>query len=176
MTEREKISYFKEIFKRNYQRLFLYALYMTSNDEDARDIVGEVFRKVLENYERIALDNIDSYLFISTKSQSIDFIRHRKRNTEMMKYFLEHNEVNERSFDSYNEKLDAILEVIHTMPDKTQQIMKLCYLEDMTYKEVGELTGLAPSGVKKHILKGLKTIREKFNVNYKKGKAPNGNP
>ena len=172
MTEREKDLYFKDIFKRNYQKLFLYALYMTSNEEDARDIVGEVFRKVLENYQNVELDYADFYLFISTKSQSIDFIRHRKRNTDMMKHYIEDTDVNEYNLDSYNQRLDDILEVIHTMPEKTQHIMKLCYLEDMTYKEVGEVTGLAPSGVKKHILKGLRTIREKFNVNYKKGQAP----
>ena len=172
MTESEKNLHFQEIFKRNYQKLFLYALYLTGNEEDARDVVGDVFRRVLENYHGVLLSQVDSYLFTATKSHCIDLIRHRKRTHEFVKYYNGQNDLDEQTFESYDQRLDDILETIHAMPEKTRRVMELCYLEDMTYKEAGELVGLAPSGIKKHILKGLQTIRQKFNVNYKKGAAP----
>lgn len=172
MTEQEKEQYFKEIFKRNYQKLFLYALYLVGSEEDARDIVSDVFRKLLENYPSVLISKVDSWLFIATKTRCIDITRHRKRNQDFIKYYLEHNDVTESTFDTYDQRLDAIIEVIGQLPEKTKHVMEFCYLEDMTYKEAGELLGLQPSGVKKHVLKGLQTIRERFNIDYKKGQAP----
>ena len=172
MTEQEKDLYFKEIFKRNYEKLFLYALYIVGNDEDARDIVSDVFRKLLENLPVVMLSQVDSWLFITTKSRCIDMIRHRKHVSEFAKYYLESNDVNASTLSSYDERLDAIIEVISTLPEKTRSVMELCYLENLTYKEAGDMLGLKPSGVKKHILKGLQAIRERFNVSYKKGQEP----
>ena len=172
MTEREKDLYFKEIFQRNYEKLFLYALYLIGNGEEARDIVSDVFRSLLENLKVVLLSKVDSWLFVTTKSRCIDCIRHRKHINVFAKYYLENNDVNAFTLDCYDERLDTIIEIINQLPDKTRHIMELCYLEDMTYKEAGELLNLKPSGVKKHILKGLQYIREHFHVSYKKGKEP----
>ena len=172
MTEQEKELYFKEIFKRNYKKLFLYALYMTGNQEEARDIISDVFRKFLETYHTILYSSVDSWLFITTKTRCIDWMRRQKRVHEFAKYYVVQNDVSENTLDEYDQRLETVLQVMGTLPEKTRRVMELCYLEEMSYKETGEVMGLQPNGVKKHIMKGLQAIRSYFNVDYKKGQGP----
>ena len=155
MTEQEKELYFKEIFKRNYQKLFLYALYLTGDEEEARDIVSDVFRRLLENLQTVLLSSVDSWLFVTTKTRCLDWVRHQKCVHNFAKYYIEQDDVNVNTFDEYDERLDGVLTIMLQLPEKTRRVMELCYLEDMSYKETGEMMGLQASGVKKHILKGL---------------------
>lgn len=44
----------------------------------------------------------------------------------------------------------------------TDQILEMCYLKRMRYAEVAEALDISPNTVKKHIVKALKTLRERY--------------
>lgn len=69
--------------------------------------------------------------------------------------------------------LKKISELIHDMPQRTQFVLKQCYYEEKTYKEVAQMLDISTNGVKMHIMKGLETIRKYFGVKYKKGTDQN---
>ncbi|MBK1765008.1 MAG: helix-turn-helix domain-containing protein, partial [Escherichia coli] len=41
-------------------------------------------------------------------------------------------------------------------------VIRLCYREGMSYKDTAEELGISVSAVNKHIVKGLRTLREKL--------------
>lgn len=100
----------------------------------------------------------------------IDYLRKQER-TENNKqsYLSEVRNWNGAEEREKEERIKTIMRLIEQMPPQTRSIMEQCYLEKKTYREVALLTGLTESGVRKHIMKGLNTIREYFSVNYKKG-------
>ena len=50
--------------------------------------------------------------------------------------------------------------IARSLPEPTCTILRLCYWEKKTYREVAEQLGISPDTVKKHISKALRTLRE----------------
>ena len=67
-----------------------------------------------------------------------------------------------------DERLTDIKNVIKTLSPKTQLVFQECYINKRKYKEVAEELDITADGVKKHIIKALKTIREEIHKKYKK--------
>ena len=44
----------------------------------------------------------------------------------------------------------------------SDSVIRLCYREGMSYKDTAEELGISVSAVNKHIVKGLRTLREKL--------------
>ena len=62
------------------------------------------------------------------------------------------------------ERLQRIEAFIEQLKDPTKTILKECYYENKKYQEVAEDFGISTSGVKKHIMKALKMLREEFGI------------
>lgn len=171
MTKTERNNNFELIFKKNYKQLYLYSSYIINDFEAAKDVVSDIFCKLWNEYANVDLDKIDSYLFLAVRNKSFDFLRHKKVvNSYVETYIKEINICNSNSLKVYNEKLDHIYDLINKMPSKTRFVIEQCYLGDKTYKEVAAILEISTSSIKKHIMIGLKIIRNDFMVNYKKGK------
>ena len=78
-------------------------------------------------------------------------------------------EQNSDAHQESEERIKMIMAIIDKLPPLTQKVMELCYIEKKRYRETAEILGLSESGVRKHIMKGLDTIRKHFSVRYKKG-------
>lgn len=167
---RQKEQIYEDIFRRNYRRLYLYATCILDCWETARDIVGDVFAALWENYDFDSKPNIDSYLFSAVRNRCYDVMRHRR----VVEDYEEAVKIDEPCLEDewieYEERIQSILKVIHDMPPQMQIVFRMCYLEDKSYKEVAAALGISESGVKKHIVKGLARLRSYFNINYKKGR------
>jgi RNA polymerase sigma-70 factor (ECF subfamily) len=66
--------------------------------------------------------------------------------------------------DEREERIRRIEAFIEQLKDPTKTILKECYYENKKYQEVAENFGISISGVKKHIMKALKMLREEFNI------------
>jgi len=51
-------------------------------------------------------------------------------------------------------------EIAHSLPEPTRSILRMCYWDKQTYRQVAEHLGISPDTVKKHISKALRTLRE----------------
>ena len=67
-------------------------------------------------------------------------------------YYSEYSEEKERMVD----------EMMRQLHPPTDEILRMCYLEQMKYSEVAEKMGISTSTVKKHIMKALRTLRERL--------------
>ena len=116
------------------------------------------------------MDTALTYMYTHLQRLCIDYLKKQER-TENNKqsYLSEVRNWNGAEEREKEERIKTIMRLIEQMPPQTRSIMEQCYLEKKTYREVALLTGLTESGVRKHIMKGLNTIREYFSVNYKKG-------
>ena len=66
--------------------------------------------------------------------------------------------------DEREERIRRIEALIEQLTDPTKSILKECYYENKKYQEVAEKWGISNSGVKKHIMKALKRLREEFGI------------
>lgn len=170
---RQKELLYEHIFRRNYQRLYLYATCILDSWEAARDLVSDVFVTLWENYDFDQKQNIDSYLFSSVRNKCYDALRHRKVEDDYISSIPTDEPLDEYEWAEYEERIKSMLDIVYDMPSQMQAVFRLCYLENKTYKEAASILGISESAVKKHIVKGLAKLRLHFNINYKKGRGLN---
>lgn len=54
------------------------------------------------------------------------------------------------------------MDTLEELTPRTQQIVRLCYVERKKYREVAMELGISESAVKKHIMQALSYMRQKF--------------
>ena len=161
---------FENFFRENYARFYYYALRFIPEEETCKDLVSDTFSFMWERIENMQMDTALTYMYTHLQRLCIDYLRKQER-TENNKqsYLSEVRNWNGAEERKKEERIKTIMRLIEQMPPQTRSIMEQCYLEKKTDREVALLPGLTESGVRKHIMKGLNTIREYFSVNYKKG-------
>ena len=67
----------QEIYEKYYKALYLYALSLTGNSQDAEDLLQETFVKAFLSYK--ATGSIKSWLIIVLRNEYFNLVRKRKR-------------------------------------------------------------------------------------------------
>ena len=156
MTE-NKEKQMERLFRTNYERMYRLAFALLHDNEEARDMVSDVFSKLWEHDINEA--TASAYLMQSVKNACLNLIAQKKRD-ERLQRLLPLEEENDTRLE---ERWQATVHCIdHDLTPQTASVIRLCFGERMSYKETAEELGISTSAVNKHIVKGLRTLREKL--------------
>lgn len=155
---------FEGVFTENYSRLYYYALSFVNDSETCKDIVNDVFESVWDDYDRlISKGDIAPYLYSSVKNRCIDYIRRQAIEEKYIEFHLKGAELHTvYPNNETDDRLERVAEVVKRMPSRTRFILEECFYNKKKYKEVAEVLEITTDGVKKHIVKALKMLREEF--------------
>lgn len=158
MTDEE----FDELFRSSYQTLYRHAYSLLNDSEESRDIVSEVFVKILEAKDRDRA-NV-GYLMAMVHNKALDILRSKKVEDEARKMMLHDYQTFMLPDKNKEERLKDILHYVETeLTPQTQRIVQMCYNDKKSYKQVAEELNISIQAVNKHISKALRQLREKFN-------------
>ena len=137
----------ESLFHKEYlplaQTLYRIAFYMLESEVEAEDAVQELFAKVWESRDR--LDGIQSpkaYCIRMLKNLCLDRIRRAQ--------FLSFPEElpdkmcapgPDDTVDSRT-RLNKVMEAVKALPDRQRQVLLLRTVEDLSYEEIAERTGM----------------------------------
>ena len=165
---------FDSIYVNNFSRLFLFAKEYVLFDEEAENIVQDIFLMLWEKKDILRVDvSLTAYLFTLVKNKCIDFLRHR-----MVEQIYSENiqqEYNEElnvklfaleSFDhnfSSEEQIEILLRnAIDKLPERCRLIFIKSRIEGQKYKEIAEELNLSVNTVEGQISIALKKLREEL--------------
>ena len=165
---------FDSIYINNFSRLFLFAKEYVLFDEEAENIVQDIFLMLWEKREALRVDvSLTTYLFTLVKNKCIDFLRHQmveQMYSENVKH--EYNEeLNVKlfaleSFDhnfSSEEDIETLLRnAIDKLPERCRLIFIKSRIEGKKYKEIAEELNLSVNTVEGQISIALKKLREEL--------------
>lgn len=165
---------FDSIYVNNFSRLFLFAKEYVLFDEEAENIVQDIFLMLWEKREALRVDvSLTAYLFTLVKNKCIDFLRHQmveQMYSENVKH--EYNEeLNVKlfaleSFDhnfSSEEDIETLLRnAIEKLPERCRLIFIKSRIEGKKYKEIAEELNLSVNTVEGQISIALKKLREEL--------------
>jgi RNA polymerase sigma-70 factor (ECF subfamily) len=165
---------FDSIYINNFSRLFLFAKEYVLFDEEAENIVQDIFLMLWEKREALRVDvSLTVYLFTLVKNKCIDFLRHQmveQMYSENVKH--EYNEeLNVKlfaleSFDhnfSSEEDIETLLRnAIDKLPERCRLIFIKSRIEGKKYKEIAEELNLSVNTVEGQISIALKKLREEL--------------
>lgn len=152
---------FDELFRSAYPALYRHAYAILHDEEDSRDIVSDIFTALLEKRKQ-PLPSV-GYLMAMVHNRALDMLRHRRVEDEARVALLEEGET--LMLKPFNdERLDEILRFVEAeLTPQTQRVLRLCYDDKKSYRQVADELGISIQAVNKHISQALRKLRERFN-------------
>lgn len=152
---------FKTFFENHHDELFRYLKQKGVAKEAAEDLIQKAFIYIWEN--RAGIDETKSlraYLFRIAYTRMLNLFRdHSKfdKNQEVPDV----SEANSAADEDINRKeLNQTIEnAISAMPDKRQEVFRLCFLQEFTYKEAAETLQVSVKTIENHMGLALKDLR-----------------
>ena len=156
---------YETLFRRYYEPLFYYANKYVRLREEAEDVVQGVFSRLWEKRKSFKVDSVEvqPYLYTSVKNACFNFLKVRKRTTEVSETYLDtavaKTATPDEEFDR-NRMMARIHQALDALPAKRRAIFVMSRFEDKSYKQISEETGLSIKTVENHIGRALKELRE----------------
>lgn len=161
----EKISFRNNILPLK-NKLYRFALRITLNTEDAKDVVQETMIKLWKQKEKWdEMQSIEAYAFVICKNKAIDHTR--KPSTQTLDEYAKENVDNSsKPFDDVvtKDKLQHIKDIVNSLPEKQRCCMQLRDFEEKTYKEIAIVMNITEEQVKVNIFRARQAIKQKIKL------------
>lgn len=158
---------FTEIYNRYWKLIYAHVYKMLKSDEDAKDIVQEVFSGLWTKSASIKHHaNIAGLLYVAARNKVFDLI---EKNRVRFDYLGEIAVYLKDQADTQLETIDEkrILEIldreIANLPPKMRAIFEMSRKQDLSHREIATELGISEQTVKKQVQNALKVIKPKLN-------------
>jgi len=139
---------------------------MLESEEEAQDVVQEVFIKVWNGREQMGeVQNWEAWCMRLTKNLALDRLRSQQRKaTDGIEegFDIRADSLSPHEKTELGESMQRINQLIASLPEKQRQVIHLRDIEGYTYNEICEILGLDMSQVKVNLFRARNSVREKF--------------
>ena len=156
---------FRKLVDIHMDSIYITALRITADEDDARDIVQETFIKVWEKRKSIRGSNsFRSYIMRIAINKCYDLLRRRKsrRETNGVEYTSVINELadsNRADYKLNNEEAISILNaLVKRLSPRQRIVFTMVELEELSHDEVAEITGMSKTSIKSNLSHARKKI------------------
>lgn len=161
---------FDTIFKKYHHQLFLYSLKFVSNNDDALDIVQEVFTAVWEKGKyKLDEKHLKPFLFNSVKNSCLNFLKHQsviQKHINFEKQALTELELcyyksGEKSMIE-KEDLRKIYSAIDSLSDKHKEVLTLSRFDGLNNTQIAEKLNTPIRTVETRLYRSLSKLEQKL--------------
>ena len=159
-------SLYNFFFNKYYPKLIWFALLFVKQHNAAEEVVSDVMLSIFKKRKKLAkTDNIDGYIFISVKNQSLKYLRKRKRqiyidNLESVTDLLMTTSPSPEYEYLENEFHQIVKSTIDSLPPKRKLVFKMIKEEGLKYNDVANLLDLSVKTIETHMGLALKSLHE----------------
>jgi len=153
---------FRVFYERYWERLYAHVYAALQDDDEAKDIVQDIFIQVWNNRATLYVENtFEPYLFKSAKNQVFSLYRNKKFKLDKEEELIERLGRLEETDDRLMEK--ELNTIIDAELDKMPVYVRLCYQlsrkEGKSIREIAEKLSLSEQTVKNYISESLRRLR-----------------
>lgn len=153
---------FKELYFRYRNELFITASRVLRDEDEAADIVQEVFLSLWDRRNDLRIDgSLAAYLHTSIRYRCLNVIRKNIRRRDylvQLAYSAPHSISDPDCRLQLKELQAAIDEALSAMPRKMRQAFLLSRHQLLTHREIAVKMGISHETVKKHIQSALRLL------------------
>lgn len=158
---------FAEIYQRYWTIMYMHALKMLKDEEDARDVVQELFTTLWSRCQNMTSSiNLSGYLYTIVRNKVLDLMAQKKsRAGHLESLALYIDEHHNKTLEDLTERemMQALDHEISQLPGKMKVIFQMRVKEHKTYKEIAEALEISDKTVKKQVSNAIKLIKPKLN-------------
>lgn len=158
--------YVGELYKRYMHLVFGVCLKYLKSEEAAKDMVMQVFEKLLHKLEEQEIENFKSWLHVFTRNECLMLLRKQKTNGEqhtvelngqvLMENAPVLHHINEEGLEEDLSKLEVC---IGQLKNEQETCIRLFYLDKKSYQEIEVITGYELKKVKSHVQNGRRNLK-----------------
>ncbi len=149
-------------------KLFRLAVTMLNSRQEAEDTVQDAYLKLWNMREKLSeYNSIEALAVTMTKNLCLDKLR-SYRNRKQNDSGLEHLEMSTTGrYDpaetvELSESMKYVHEIIQHLPDQQRMIIQLRDIEQHSYEEIAEMTGLKINNIRVALSRARKSVREEY--------------
>ena len=165
LSKRDEAA-FEQVFKTHYKNLHAYAFTMLKDQDEAEEMVQQVFFKLWERSEHLSFSgSIAAYLYRAVHNESLNFIKHQKVKAGHqlhVAYSMKNKSEQAQSKMIRKELENKFREALNELPEQCRTVFQLSRFEDMKYREIADKLDISVKTVENHMGKALKLLRTKL--------------
>jgi len=165
LSKRDEAA-FEQVFKTHYKNLHAYAFTILKDEDEAEEMVQQVFFKLWERSEHLSFSGpIAAYLYRAVHNESLNFIKHQKVKAghQLQVAYSMKNKSEQASPKMIRKELEnKFREALNELPEQCRTVFQLSRFEDMKYKEIADKLDISVKTVENHMGKALKLLRTKL--------------
>ena len=172
ITKNDQNAY-SEIMKSYKNSIYFTILKMIKNRDDAEDLTIEAFSKAFKNLHKFKKEfTFSTWLFRIATNNTIDFIRKKKLATtsihtslkdeagQNIELDIKDSNLNPNEITVKNEKKIIVRQLVNKLPEKYQNLVKLRYFEELSYKEIAHKTNSPLGTIKAQLFRARDLLFE----------------
>jgi RNA polymerase sigma-70 factor (ECF subfamily) len=159
---------FTEIYNRFYGLLFIHASRRLNDDEEAKDVVQQLFESLWIKRSQVEADgNLSAYLYTAIRNRILDVFSHQKvenKYVDSLQNFMDQDHIL-TDYRVREKQMAALIEQeIAALPPKMREIFVLSRKENKSHKEIAAELGLSELTVKTQVKKALRILKSRLGL------------
>jgi len=146
-------------------KLFRFAARILNNEEEARDVVQDIFLKLWQKRETLhEVENIEAFAMQMTRNRCLDLIR-ANRSVPLdieTKFSHRHDSLDIHTSIELTDSAIKIKTLIEELPGLQRNVMYMRDIEQLEYEEIAGMTGLNVNAVRVNLSRARKKVRDEF--------------
>jgi RNA polymerase sigma-70 factor (ECF subfamily) len=163
-------SAFKLLYERYWQLLYVSACKVIKDEDEAKDVVQEVFISLLRKSSELDIQgSIANYLYTAVRYKVFDAISRQKIRTDYAESLTEFVTNQNYTTDRMVLEKEITFEIekeIQNLPEKMKEVFELSRKSELSHKEIAEILKISDKTVKKQISNAIKLLKPKFEGYY----------
>jgi RNA polymerase sigma-70 factor (ECF subfamily) len=165
---------FKQVYVTHYSKMKRFAKEYVLIEEEAENIVQDVFIQLWENREIIRMPvNLVAFLFTAVKNRCLDFLKHQQVVVKATQILMEEQkmtmEMNLEALETFDQAVFAesdietlLTNAINALPEKCREIFIKSRLEGKKHKEIAAELNISIHTIEAQMNIALKKLREQL--------------
>ena len=164
-TSSERLEWIREVIDQHQSRLIRFATRITGDFETARDVVQDTFLRLLREDIDKTRDHVAPWLFKVCRNRALDV---RRKEGPLMPLDgvitarLEGQGPDPLAALERRATAGHVLAVLGELPARQQEVLRLRFQEDLSYKEISAITNCPVGSVGFLIHTGIKHLRQRL--------------
>jgi RNA polymerase sigma-70 factor (ECF subfamily) len=155
----------EQLFRQHYAQMAKLARTMLYDDEEARDVVSEVFAALIRS--DIVPVNIKNYLLTSVRNRCLSILEHKSFRAKFEQaYTLEMKSASQPAeegggeYQSSDRLRNLMTYAEQNLTKQTLRVFRMRHLQGMKYQDIAVELGISRVMVYKHLTQAMEKIKE----------------
>lgn len=157
---------FNILFQKYWEKAYSEAYKRLKNQDDAKDIVQEIFTKLWLNRQTQNIENFSAYLHVAIRNNVIKLLS-KKKPVHPFFDIIENIPEKNSGPDAnmlWNEFLQSYESLLEKMPPKRQEIFRLRYHENQTTSDISLQFGITRKTVQNQLGKAIQSLKVALHI------------